>query len=162
MTRAARVVAACLALATFAAGCSAQASRQPSSGPPSIQVGSATTSPSAVPAPSSPAPQPIGATGTLVARENGTGPALFQIGATKPGMKITLRLTCIGPGTVVVSDTAGALVLGTGGCHQGVIFGSSWTRSRHDGGVLRMRVDASTSWAVEIWTGTVPDHSLTV
>ena len=108
-----------------------------------------------------PTQQPIGATGSLLAREQGIGPGIIPTRIVKVGSRLTLRVSCSGSGPVQVADATGRPIMGTSGCKQGVVFSSQWSSTSHDGRVISLRVEPTTSWVVEVWSGTVPDHAPT-
>ncbi len=152
--------ATCAAVVSMLAGCASGSSPHPAAylASPHVTVsGSATTG--GPPASSAP-PQPIGATGSLLAQDNGSGSRVVTARASRPGERLTVRLTCSGPGPARVTDASGGLILGTGGCERGVIFSSAWTATKHDGRSIHVVIGPTTSWAVELWSGTVPNHSL--
>jgi hypothetical protein len=141
------------------AGCSGAAPSQHATSTPPALTATGGPTVSDLPTPSSPS-QPIGATGSLLASGNGTGTGVVPARTARVGAKLTLRLTCSGPGTVRVTDADGGLIMATGGCRQGVVFSSQWAATAHDRSFVRVQVASATSWAVEVWSGTVPDHSL--
>ncbi|MFI5101299.1 MAG: hypothetical protein ACHQE5_12430 [Actinomycetes bacterium] len=153
-------VAMCAALASMLAGCSSASSPRPPTDLASPHVTAGDSGSTGGPPASSAPPQPIGATGSLLAQDHGTGPRVVAARASRPGVRLTVRLTCSGPGPARVTDASGGLILGTGGCEQGVIFSSAWSATKQDGRSIRVVVDPTTSWALELWSGTVPDHDL--
>ncbi len=154
-------VATCAAVVSMLAGCGDSSSPHPAADPASPHVSVSGSATNGRPPASSAPPQPIGATGSLLAQDNGTGSRVVRARATRPGVRLTVRLTCSGPGPARVTDGSGGLILGTGGCERGVIFSSAWTATKHDGRSIQVVVGPMTSWAVELWSGTVPVHTLT-
>jgi hypothetical protein len=146
------VLAVAVAVGLTACSGSPAPSSHPSASP-SVSID--TTSP---PLPSeSPSSVPIlpGPPGTLLTAAHGTGMKVITVAHPLPqvGTKLTLRVTCSGTGTVTITDATGGLILGTGGCAQGVVFTSAWKRTSHDGRTIKIRVNPTTIWAVDLWNG---------
>jgi hypothetical protein len=161
MNRTARLAAGC-AVVLLVAGCSPGSTRPPGEPTATVPTHPPSSSPSVSELPSRSEPaQPVGATGTLLGHAGGTGPASITVRPARIGTRLTVRMTCSGAGKVSVIDATGGLILATGGCRSGVVFSSGWTSTAHDGRLIGVRVAPGTSWAVEVWSGTVPDHSLT-
>jgi hypothetical protein len=57
------------------------------------------------------------------------------------------------PGTLLGSGNG----TGTGGCGgMGVIYSSGWSKTKHDGKIIHVKVSPSTVWAVDLWAGNPP------
>ena len=108
------------------------------------------------PAPASPSQAPkqayAGPPGSLLTRAHGTGVTVVKV-LRLTGSRLTVRFTCVGTGTVTITDATGGLILGIGGCQRGVIYSSAWSRTRHDGHTIKITVDPTTIWALDLWNG---------
>ncbi|MER6273051.1 hypothetical protein [Streptomyces sp900105755] len=93
----------------------------------------------------SPAPS-----GKLLVAQTGQGGRQFEVPLTKTGSQLTVRLICVGPGAVKVTDGAGGRVLNVGGCSATAAYTTSFTGAKSDR-VLRLAVRPSVSWRVLVW-----------
>jgi hypothetical protein len=93
----------------------------------------------------------------MIGHANRTGSGIVPIPQHIPrGSKLTLRFTCVGPGVTRITDRTGGEILGTEGCRHGVVYGSAWSSTSHDGGFVTVRVSATTAWAAQVWLGQPP------
>ncbi len=160
-----RTLALGLAAAVVLAGCTSSppAPRVSStSRPAAAATGSSSLNSSLPPLPSiaptaggpSPIPTLTGPPGTLLVRAEGTGTHVVWLShAPALGSRLTVRLTCVGPGTARVTDHTGGLIEALGGCSPGVVYSSGWASTRHDGACITVTVLAGTRWAVDVWLG---------
>ena len=92
--------------------------------------------------------------GTLLIRSTGVGSQTIILqSAPRPGSKLTVRMTCVGPGKTRISDHTGGLIMATGGCARGAIYSSAWTSTTHDGRTITVTVAVGARWAVDVWLG---------
>jgi hypothetical protein len=143
------------------AGCSheqatlgAAASGPPSASTTNQPIVPVPPQPSATPGGPSPFIPPTGPPGTLLASATGVGSRVISLRSLpRVGSRLTVRMTCIGSGKVWVRDHLGGEIFGTGGCAAGVVYGSTWTSTNHDGRTISVSFNPGTRWAVDVWLG---------
>jgi hypothetical protein len=93
-------------------------------------------------------------------KKYGTGPTVLVTGFPASQREVTVRWTCVGPGTdTQVRSTKGGLFVGTRGCGgKGVIYEARFARNaRRDPARIQIKVDPGVTWAVEVWAGDYVD-----
>lgn len=89
--------------------------------------------------------------GSVLVAKAGHGPAAFELPTFAVGHShMSVRLSCVGPGTVLMTDRQGGSVLHTLGCSSHAIYGSDFTSSSADDEV-KLVVDKSVAWNIGIW-----------
>lgn len=82
----------------------------------------------------------------------GTGPATFELAASDlTHKKVTVRLSCVGEGKARVSDAAGRLFIGLGGCSSYAVYGAGPVAGRSSDRVLTLTVSAATRWRIAVY-----------
>jgi hypothetical protein len=85
-----------------------------------------------------------------VAAWTGVGPTWLDLGRSLGrGEQVTLRFTCLGPGTVKVLDNRGHQQMGISGCSNFAAYGTGWTL-KAPLAALSLRVDLRTRWVADL------------
>ncbi len=117
---------------------------------------SSTRSTAASPSPTSTTPLPLPQAGSvLLDSVTAIGPEVVVLPhpLSTDETQLTVRFTCVGPGRTQITSSGGHAMLGTLGCKAGVIYGSSYTRTKKDTRTFYVHVDPGTQWAMEVWSG---------
>jgi hypothetical protein len=135
---------------------------------PSTPNTSGRSRPAAVVSPSAPLPSsfsessagpspriaPTGGPGTLLVSAVGVGSKAIALASVpREGSRLTVRMTCLGRGKVLIKNQSGDEILETGGCAAGVIYSSSWASTLRDGRRFSLSFDSATRWVVDVWLG---------
>jgi hypothetical protein len=117
---------------------------------------SSTRSTAATPEPTSTAPLPLPQPGgVLLDSVTAIGPEVVVLPhpLSTNVTHLSVRFTCVGPGRTQITSSGGHAMLGTLGCKAGVIYGSSYTRTKKDTRTFYVHVEPGTQWAMEVWSG---------